>query len=44
MGPVEKLKAGNKDDLFAASQKLIAQATSLEKEKKDEGNLMKSLE
>jgi hypothetical protein len=36
MGPVEKLKAGIQDDLFAASQKLLAQATDLEKEKKQE--------
>ena len=33
---VEKLKDGNKDDLFAASQKLLAEATDLEKQKKEE--------
>jgi len=36
MGPVEKVKAGNTDDLFAASQKLLAQATEMETEKKQE--------
>jgi len=41
MGPVEKLKDGNKDDLFAASQKLLAEATDMEKQKKEEDNMMK---
>lgn len=44
MGPVEKLKAGNKDDLFAASQKLLAEATDLEKSKKVEDGMMKELQ
>jgi|TARA_B110000285_G_C15109443_1_gene610098 hypothetical protein len=36
VGPVELLKAGKKDDLFAASQKLLEQATSLEQMNKQE--------
>jgi|TARA_B110001450_G_C17497414_1_gene430852 hypothetical protein len=36
VGPVELLKAGKTDDLMAASQKLLEQATSLEQMKKQE--------